>query len=76
MTVKRNGVDLETNKKAYVENYREVWFDERVITNIVSLKNVKKKFRATYDSDRDDTFTFHKSNGVNIKFGMHCGGLH
>ena len=41
MTVKGNGGDLKTHKKAYVENYGEVWFNERAITNIMSLKNVK-----------------------------------
>ena len=50
MTVKRNGGDLKTHQKAHVENYGEVWFDERAITNIMSLKNVKEKFIVTYDS--------------------------
>ena len=59
-----------------VKNYREVWFHERAITNIISLKNVKDKFRVTYDSNRDGKFTVHKPNGVNMKFGMHRGGLH
>ena len=76
MTVKVNGGDLNTHKKAYVENYGEVWFDEREITNIMYLKNVKEKFRVTYDSGRDGTFTVHKPNGVNIKSGMHRNGLH
>ena len=62
MTVKVNGGDLKTHKKSYVENYGEVWFDERAITNIMSLKNIKEKFRAAYDSDRDGTFTIHKPN--------------
>ena len=75
MTVKRNGGDLKTHNKSYVENYGEVWFDEREITNIMSLKNVKEKFRFTYDSNRDGTFTVHKPKGVNIKSGMHCDGL-
>ena len=76
MTVKGNGSDLKTHKKAYVKNYVEVWFDEREITNIMSLKNVKEKFIVTYDSDRDGTFTVHNPNGVNIKFEMHRDGLH
>ena len=41
MTVKGNGGDLKTHKKSYVKNYGEVWFDERAITKIMSLKNVK-----------------------------------
>ena len=74
--MKGNGGNLKTHKKAYVENHGEVSFDERAITNIMSLKNVKEKFRVTYDSNRDSTFTVHKPNGVNIKFGMHRDGLH
>ena len=74
--VKGHVGDLKTHKKAYVENCGEVWFDERDITNIMSLKNVKEKFRVTYDSNRDGTFTVHKPNGVNIKFRMHRDGLH
>ena len=76
MTVKGNGVDLKTHQKTHVENYKEVWFDERAITNILSLKNAKEEFRVTYDSNRDGTFTVHKPNGVHIKFGMHQDGLH
>ena len=76
MTVKRNGGDRKTHKKAYVKNYGKLWFDERAITNIMSLKNVKEKFRVTYDSSRDNTFTICKPKEVNIKFGMHRDGLH
>ena len=75
MTVKGNVGDLKTHDKTYVENYGEVWFDERAITNIISLKNVREKFRVTYDSGRDSTFAVHKTNGVNIKLRMHCDGL-
>ena len=53
-----------------------MWLDERTITNIMSLQNFKEKFRVTYDSTRDGTFTVHKPNGVNIRFGMHRYGLH
>ena len=74
--MKGNGGDLKTHQKVHVGNYGEVWFDERANTNIMSLKNVKEKFRVTYDSDRDGTFTVHKPNGVNTRFGMHRDGLH
>ena len=76
MSVKGNGGDLKTHKKAYVENYIEVWFDERAIMNIVYLNNFKEKLRVTDDSARDGNFTIYKPNGVNIKLGTHCNGLH
>ena len=41
MTVLGNGGKLSTNKKADLEDdYGEVWFDKRAITNILSLKKV------------------------------------
>ena len=51
-----NGGSITTNFKAYVKNYGEVWFDTRAITNILSLKNVKNKYRVTYDSETEDVF--------------------
>ena len=42
ITVQGNGGSITTNTKAFVKNYGEVWFDTRAITNILSLKNVKK----------------------------------
>ena len=76
MNVKVNGGDLKIHQKAHVENYDKVGFDERAITNITLLKNVREKFRVTYDINGGRTFTVHKPNGVNIKFGMHQEGLH
>ena len=65
------------NQKALVKNYGEVWFDERAITNVLSLKNVHKKFRVTYDGeDGSSVFTIHKPNKQIIDFIMHHDGLH
>jgi hypothetical protein len=73
MTVMGNGGKLTTNLKADLEGYGEVWFDERAITNILSLKNVSKKkgFHMSYDSVGDQGFTIHKPNGNSIHFPMH-----
>jgi hypothetical protein len=40
------------------------------------LKNVKKKFRVTYDSNGDGSFIVHKPKGVNILFVAQPDGLH
>jgi hypothetical protein len=47
MTVHGNGGNLTTKTKAHIRNYGEVWFHPEAITNILSLKNVKKKFQVT-----------------------------
>jgi hypothetical protein len=78
MPVIENGGELSTNKKAYLKGYGEVWFDERAITNILSVKNVKDKlgWSVTYDSNNDQGFAVHKPNGKIVHFRMHPDGLH
>jgi hypothetical protein len=66
MTVHGNGGNLTTKTKAHIRNYGEVWFHPEAITNILSLKNVKKKFRVTYDSNGDGSFIVHKPKGADI----------
>ena len=75
MSVKRNGGSITTNKIGYIKNYGDVWFDKRAITNILCLKNVKHKYRVTYDSSTDGVFTVHKP-GQQLYFVMHKDGLH
>ena len=57
------------------KNYGDVWFDERAITNILCLKNIRKKDRVTYDSAENGTFMVHKPN-ARLHFVMHQDGLH
>ena len=44
MSVKGNGGSINTKKIGHLKNYGDVWFDERAITNILCLKNVKHKY--------------------------------
>jgi hypothetical protein len=78
MTVMGNGGKLTTRKKADFKGYGKVWFDERAITNILSLKNVSQKqgFKVTYDSTGKQGFAVHKPNGKITNFHMHPDGLH
>ena len=77
MTVHGNGGNLTTNLKAHVTNYGDVWFHPKAITNILSLKNVREKFRVTYESPGGESdFIVHKPNGIDIHFVMHADGLH
>jgi hypothetical protein len=48
--------------------YGTVLFDPKGKANILSLSNVKKKYRVTFDSSSDDTFYIHKSDGSTRKF--------
>jgi Zinc knuckle len=75
VSVKGNGGTLTTNLKADVKGYGEVWFSEDAITNILSMANVTKKFRVTYDSQQDGSFVVHTPKGK-ILFTKHPDGLH
>ena len=44
MSVKGHGGSITTNKIGYLNNYGDVWFDKRAITNILCLNNVKQKY--------------------------------
>jgi hypothetical protein len=59
--------------KAHILNYGDVWFHSDAITNILCVKNVKKKFQVTY---MEGAFVVHKPNGVNVHFVAHADGLH
>jgi hypothetical protein len=76
MTVKGNGGILVSNQKATVRNYGEVWFHPKAITNILSLKNVRTKFRITFDSATGNMFTIHRPNKCDMRFDMHKDGLY
>ena len=60
MTVHTNGGQLSTNMKGHLRNYGDVWFHPKAITNIISMRNMSKLHRITYDSNLDDTFVVHK----------------
>ena len=75
MQVMGNGGSITTNRQVHLHNYGDVCFDERAITNILCLKNMKKKYCVTYDSAENGTFTVHKP-GALLHFVIHQDGLH
>jgi hypothetical protein len=59
MCVATNGGMLSSNKKDSWPGYQNrIWYSGSAITNIVALKNVKKKYRVTYYSN-DKYFMVH-----------------
>ena len=71
MTILGNGGSITRNQKAHVRNYGDVWFDKRAITNILSLKNIHKRYRVTYDSTFNRDFIVHKPEGPDQHVIMH-----
>ena len=60
MTLRSNGGTIKTSQMAKVKGYGDVWFNKDFITNIICLKNIKKKYRVTYDSKADSAFIVHR----------------
>jgi len=48
--------------------YRTVWFYENGIANILSINNVKKKYRVTFDNTAYDCFEVHKGDSTKRVF--------
>jgi hypothetical protein len=65
-------------KQAIMPVYHtQVWYNKKAITNILSLSNMIKQYRVTYDSN-DQMFVVHRhSEGKpGMEFWMHEMGLH
>jgi len=56
------------SKKGDLKGYGTVWFYPDGIANILSLGNVKKKHRVTYDSTLDKGFLVFKADGTAQSF--------
>ncbi len=76
ITVYGNGGALTANQKGTLMNYGQVWYHADAITNILSLKRVRSKFKLTYVSHPESIFTVHKRDGSMNEFRMHSDGLH
>ena len=44
------------NKQGHLNNYGNVWYHPKDISNILSMRNVKKKNRIKYDFDNGGIF--------------------
>jgi hypothetical protein len=78
LILKSNGGELIAHHIADVADYDEpVWFSKKVITNIFTLKYMKKQYRVMYDS-LEETFLVHREAArlPNPLFKEHGDGLH
>ncbi|KMZ58833.1 hypothetical protein ZOSMA_7339G00010, partial [Zostera marina] len=81
MRIKGNGGALRCTQQASVKGYHPpVWFNVDALTNIVSLKNMKKQFKITYSnvegSPENGDFVVHRIGKPDMRFTMHECGLH
>ena len=78
LRVKSNSGALVVNQRSEMPVHKiKTWFINKAITNIVSLKNVIKQYRVTYDSNNKKFVVYIQDPGLpNTVFLMHSLGLH
>ena len=76
MTIKCNAGVTTTNMIGEMPGYPgEIWYNPRGIANILSVANVQKHYRITYDSANGEGFIVHKSDGTQRLFKESEKGL-
>jgi hypothetical protein len=78
MRLKNNGGTVEVKKQVIMPGYHaHIWYNKKAITNILSLSNVIKQYRVTYDSN-DQMFVVHREpeGKPDMEFLMHKSRLH
>lgn len=58
--IETNDGVLTTNQIGILRDYGDVWNHKDVIANILCLRNVKRKYHVTYNSNKDNMFFVHK----------------
>lgn len=77
MRIYCNAGTRTTNMIGDLPGYGTVWYDKNAISNILSLKRVRLKYRVLYDSDQENKgFTVIKPDGEEFQFKESSGGLH
>ena len=71
-----NGGTTLSNKVAQVPGFGQVWYNENAIANIFGLSDLKKKYRVTYDSAKEDAFIVHENGNEILKFNCTEDGLY
>ena len=70
-----NGGVLVSNQKCNVAGLGQRWFNNRAIANVISLADMIKVNRVTYDSEKELAFLVH-TNGKIVRFPQLKSGLY
>ena len=74
MTMTTNGGELTTNVKGHLPGYGDAWCHPDAMANMLSLSNVAKKCRVTFDSTEDSVFCVHTPDHI-VRFQCSDKGL-
>jgi hypothetical protein len=70
-----NAGSKRINLEGNVMSYGKVYYDPDQLANIFGLASAIKKYRVTYDSDKEDAFLMHTKDGI-VKFERTPEGLY
>ena len=76
MNVRCNAGCRRTNLVGDLPGYGTVWFDPSAITNILSLKRVRSKYKVTYENGTEAFFAVVKPDGTRFEFKESADGLY
>lgn len=76
MTIVCNAGTITVNQMGYFEGYGEVLYHPQAIANILSLNNVRRRFRVTYDNQEGDRFVVTSADGSTRIFRPTDKGLY
>jgi len=76
LVVLTNGGRQTSNYVGEVRNFGTVWYNPDSLANILSLAEVRCKYRVTMDSALEPSMCVHRSNGTVMKFVEYASGLY
>jgi len=76
LTLHCNAGTTYVTKKGDLKGYRTIWYHPDGIADILSLNNVKKKYKVMFDSELDDGSIVQKGNGSQCVFEPSKKGLY
>ncbi len=71
-----NGGTQTSSMVGEVRNFGTVWYNPQSLANILSLAEVRKKFRVTMDTDVEPALCVHRADGTIMKFQEYATGLY
>ena len=76
LTLLTNGGKHVSNMMGELRNFGKNWYSPTSLANILSLAEVRKKFRVTMDTSVEPAIVVHRKNGTKMKFSEYKSGLY
>jgi len=76
LLVHTNGGHQISNYVGEVRNFGTVWFNKKSLANILSLAEVRKKYRVTMDTAVHPSMCIHRADGTIMHFTEYKSGLY